>query len=112
MGMTSSRLVSALRDGWLGMMALLLITASASAQDQGKDPKESARAHYQHVPNWPVLPAGVSVGAVAGVGVDSHDNVFVFHRAARDWPASGVLDLKPIDEPTIAVFDGRSGALL
>ena len=52
------------------------------------------------------------LGSVAGVGVDSHGNVFVFHRAGRTWPESDVLDVTPIARPTIDVFDGHGGALL
>lgn len=67
---------------------------------------------YRVVHGWPILPDGEVLGSVAGVGVDSHGNVFVFHRAGRTWPHSDVLELTPIARPTIDVFDGRSGALL
>ncbi len=52
------------------------------------------------------------LGGVAGVGVDSRGNVFVFHRGSRIWPASGALAITPIAEATVAVFDGKSGVLL
>jgi peptidylamidoglycolate lyase len=90
---------------------LAVAVSQAAAQPPAADAGKS-RGPYQVVAGWPALPPGQTLGAVAGVGVDSHDNVFVFHRAGRDWPASGVLDLKPIAEPTVALFDGRSGALL
>ena len=38
---------------------------------------------YQVVHDWPQLPDGFVFGAVAGVGVDSHNHVFVFHRGSR-----------------------------
>ena len=41
----------------------------------------TARAGYEFVPGWPTLPDGEKWGEVAGVGVDSHNHVFVFHRA-------------------------------
>jgi hypothetical protein len=40
---------------------------------------------YRLVPNWPSLPNGVTIGQVAGVGVDSHGDVFVFQRGERVW---------------------------
>src|SRR3989441_13038904 len=40
---------------------------------------------YRVVHGWPDLPVGELLGAVAGVGVDSRDNVFVFRRAGRVW---------------------------
>jgi peptidylamidoglycolate lyase len=47
---------------------------------------------------------------VSGVGVDSHGDVFVFHRAGREWN-SDELDLTPIPRPTVLRFDGTSGVL-
>lgn len=38
------------------------------------------------------------------------DNVWVFHRAGREW--SDPMPEKPIDRPTIALFDGRTGKML
>ena len=38
---------------------------------------------YQVVHDWPQLPDGFVLGEVAGVGVDSHNHVFVFHRGSR-----------------------------
>ena len=67
---------------------------------------------YHVVHGWPVLPEGEILGAVAGVGVDAHDDVLVFQRAGRAWPASNVLDLTPITAATVLRFDGRTGALL
>ena len=93
---------------------LLLLSIDAFAGDAHATPAaESMHASAYHVVHgWPVLPEGEVLGSVAGVGVDSHGNVFVFQRAGRTWPASDVLDLTPIARPTIDVFDGRSGKLL
>ena len=38
---------------------------------------------YQVVHGWPQLPDGFALGQVSGVGVDSHNHVFVFHRGDR-----------------------------
>lgn len=51
---------------------------------------------YHVVHGWPQLPEGFALGQVAGVGVDSHNHVFVFHRG---------------DQP-ILCFDGKSGRLI
>ena len=67
---------------------------------------------YHVVHGWPVLPEGEMLGAVAGIGVDAHDDVLVFHRAGRTWPSSNVLDLTPIAGPTVVRFDGRTGVIL
>src|ERR1051325_3738650 len=67
---------------------------------------------YHVVHGWPIMPNGVSLGIVAGVGVDSHNRVFVFRRANRLWPNSGKLDLNPIPFSTVLVFDGKTGELV
>ena len=77
--------------------ALLLIPLAAS---------RAAGPRYEVVRDWPAL-EGKSLGLCAGVGVDSHGNVFVFHRNARSWSTPFPED--PISEPTISVFDGTSG---
>ena len=53
---------------------------------------------------------GQTLGLCAGIGVDSHNNVFVFHRNARVW--STPFPDAPIAEPTVSVFDGSTGKLL
>src|SRR5438094_10494015 len=72
----------------------------------------AASSGYHVVHGWPVLPKGEILGAVAGLGVDSHDDVLVFQRAGRTRPSSNELDLTPIAAPTVLRFDGRDGVLL
>jgi peptidylamidoglycolate lyase len=67
---------------------------------------------YHVVHGWPVLPDGYTLDIVTGIGVDSRENVFVFHRAGRTWPTTGPLDTTPIARPPVLLFDGRTGALL
>lgn len=63
---------------------------------------------YRVVRGWPILPEGYVLGQVCGVGVDSHEHVFAFHRAdhAGNKPAG------PIAAPTVMCFDGATGTLL
>jgi peptidylamidoglycolate lyase len=55
-----------------------------------------APASYQVVHGWPELPEGFVFGEVAGVGIDSHNHVFVFHRGIHP----------------LMCFDGATGKLL
>ena len=67
---------------------------------------------YNLVTGWPKLAEGVRLGQVSGVGVDSHRNVIVFHRAARVWSGEK-LDLDQlITSPTLLILDSETGALL
>lgn len=71
------------------------------AQD---DPPGTA---YRVVRGWPLLPEAFVLGQVSGVGVDSHNQVFIFHRAYHSWNRTD----EPITVPTIMSFDGDTGQL-
>jgi peptidylamidoglycolate lyase len=49
-------------------------------------------------------------GHVTGVGVDSHNHVFVFHRA--DHSILGKTFDEPISTPVVTCFDGKTGELV
>src|ERR1051326_3194724 len=72
----------------------------------------SPHFHYEVVHGWPVLPENTILDEVSAVAVDSHDDVLVLQRGGRKWPDSGPLDESPIPNPTVFVFDGRTGRLL
>ena len=67
-------------------------------------------AQYNVVHGWPILPEGRILGEANGVGVDSRNQVFVFHRAGRVW--TDPLPKEPIEAATIAVFDGNTGEMI
>src|SRR5437868_1264434 len=79
-----------------------IFAISTAAQQKSSEP-------YVVVHGWPVLPDGMVLGQVSGVAVDSHNHVFVFHRAENSWAADKT---QPIVSPTILCFDGASGKLL
>ena len=64
---------------------------------------------YSVVHGWPVLPDGMVLGQVSGVAVDSHNHVFIFHRAEGSWATDKT---HPIASATILCFDGVTGALI
>ncbi len=69
-----------------------------------------ADTHHEVVADWPKLPASLTLGLCAGVGVDAQNRVFVFHRSGRKW--SNPFPKEPIEAPTVSVIDGGSGRLL
>jgi peptidylamidoglycolate lyase len=40
---------------------------------------------YELVKNWPQLPEGYVLSQPGGIGIDTSQNVFVFHRPGRRW---------------------------
>ncbi|MFT4747873.1 MAG: peptidylamidoglycolate lyase [Congregibacter sp.] len=60
--------------------------------------------------SWPQLPAEIALGQATGVAVDSHNHVFIFHRAKREWVEP--FPEETIQEHTIFMFEGSTGNLL
>lgn len=94
-------------------LAAVAVTALVAPVEACRAAESSVRqaAHtgtYQVVHGWPVLPEGFRLGQVAGLGINSRDEVIVFHRADRSWLRSD----DPIARPTILRIDARSGELL
>ena len=97
-------------DGMKGGPLLLLFLTLLAAGCNRLATMESSppeRATYRVVHGWPILPDGHMLGQATGVGVDSRNHVFVFHRAGREWTDSFPSD--PIPAATVAVFDGVTG---
>jgi len=86
--------------------ALIAMLLAATAEAQPAPPVE----RYEIVHGWPELPPGEILGQATGVDVDSKGNVWVFHRAGREW--SDPFPIEPIDRPTVWVFHGQTGRLL
>lgn len=87
------------------LLALALAALPALSRGQQVDTPEP----YVVVHGWPELPAGFVLGQVSAVAVDSHNHVFVFHRAENSWAAD---KSHVIASPTVLCFDGASGKLL
>jgi peptidylamidoglycolate lyase len=90
--------------GSFASFALFAALSIAPASAQQKSPEPYAVVH-----GWPILPNGMVLGQVSGVAVDSHNHVFVFHRAENSWATDKT---HPISVPAILCFDGASGKLL
>jgi peptidylamidoglycolate lyase len=94
-----------------GLLLGAIVTFATGAQSTPA-PELARPQEYRVVHGWPVLPEGEVLGSVAGIGVDSRGEVFVFHQAGRTWPESDVLDSTPIPRPTVDIFDSHIGILL
>jgi len=92
-------------------VVLLLGLAKAGQMQEQNTLQATTASNYSVVHGWPVLPEGYVLGQVSGVAVDSHDHVFVFHRA--DSPSfSGDQPHRVIIPATVLCFDGATGKLL
>lgn len=64
---------------------------------------------YEEVKDWPRLPVGVEMGEAAGVAVDTHGHVFVFHRPGRGFDPTAT---EPLRDPAVLEIDAATGRLL
>ena len=69
----------------------------------------SAGPRYQEVKDWPSLPADVQLGEVAGVDIDSHGHVFVFHRPGRGYEPDAT---ELLAKPAVVALDAATGRLV
>ena len=67
---------------------------------------------YALVKDWPQLPEGFVLGNPTGIGIDTNQNIFVFHRARRKWPLIGSMPDSKIAIPTILMLDRQSGKII
>ena len=76
---------------------------------------EQSESNFTVVKNWPFYS---DFGQISGVGIDSYDNIYVFHRASRQWDSNTFsvnntfLGQGPITKETIVVLEPKSGSLL
>jgi peptidylamidoglycolate lyase len=88
-------------------MKRMLISAALALTAWSADGAPSSA--YQEVKDWPRLPPGVQFGEVAGVDVDRHGHVFVFHRPGRGFEPTATELLEP---PAVMMFDEKTGERL
>ena len=104
------------------MVAGFLAILPASNSAVFGQAEASAREPYVVVHGWPQLPADFALGQISGVGVDSHNHVFVFNRAENSSlclggeaacpPPAPTWQPGPIASPAILTFDGKTGKQL
>ena len=75
---------------------------------KGNDPF----TRYELVKDWPQLPSGFVLGNPTGIGIDSNQNIFVFHRAYRKWPANNIMPDSNISSNTILMLDRETGKII
>jgi peptidylamidoglycolate lyase len=69
-------------------------------------------SEYQLVKDWPQLPRGYELSQPGGLGIDTSQNIFVFHRPGRKWKL--LEDEFPdslISSNTILMIDRNTGGI-
>lgn len=76
----------------------------------GIDRKNNNSGSYEMTKEWSPI-KNLKIGSPAGIGIDSKENIFIFHRASRTWPLIGAMPSDFIKERTIIVLN-KNGKLL
>ncbi len=71
--------------------ALILAAAAWALPQAAAEPPGAPKPAYCLAADWPKLPADLELGQAAGLGIDSRDVVYVFHRGERSWGTAPAL---------------------
>lgn len=93
----------------LFLVAFLILSCKNS--EKSKIQQETNKSDsYVLVKDWPDLPDDFILGNPTGLGMNSKNNLVVFHRASRVWQEPMPKD--KIQENTITVIDRQTGKIL
>jgi peptidylamidoglycolate lyase len=95
---------------YLLALAAILVVIAYYTQPLKNGTGTDTQTRYELVNDWPRLPPGFSLGNPTGLGIDTQQNLIVFHRAGRTWPLFGMPE-EPINDKTLLVIDKNSGAI-
>ncbi len=74
------------RDTAARLLPVLILAATAWTLPQAAAQAPRApKPAYCLAAGWPNLPGNLQLGQAAGLGIDSHGLVYVFHRGERSW---------------------------
>jgi DNA-binding beta-propeller fold protein YncE len=101
-----------IRKQVFNIFGFILISGFGMSQTPGqKDPGH--KPGWVLESEWPKLPVGYSLSQPGGIGIDSKQNIFVFHRPGRRWKM--LEDEFPdslISSNTVLMIDRNSGKII
>lgn len=90
----------------------MFLSGCGNSQQKNTAKKASDTITYQLVKNWPLLQDGYVLGNPAGIGVDTAQNIFIFHRAGRKWPLFRPMPKSFIKSNTIILLYRQTGKII
>ncbi len=93
------------------MLSLIVTSFILSCQSKTTSKEFSNnQVPYELLKDWPQLGEDKRPGQPTGIGIDTNDHIFVFHRAGRKWttPFPG----EAITQNTVLELDNESGKII
>ncbi|MBC7888042.1 MAG: hypothetical protein H7Z13_09130 [Ferruginibacter sp.] len=91
---------------------LMLFNSCINLEQQNAGRTNGNVINYQLVKDWPQLPDGYTLGNPTGIGIDSNQHIFIFHRAGRKWPLLMPMPRSFITAKTVVMLDRQSGKII
>lgn len=98
-----------LRKNRLLLLFILFISCN-NIENSDKKNTDGDLSKYELVKDWPQLPKEYVLSQVTGVGIDTSQNIFLFHRTGRQWTEPFPDSL--ISANTILMLDRETGKIL
>lgn len=98
-----------LRKNLLLLLFMLFIRCN-NIENSDKKNIDGDLSKYELVKDWPQLPKEYVLSQVTGVGIDTSQNIFLFHRTGRQWTEPFPDSL--ISANTILMLDRETGKIL
>jgi DNA-binding beta-propeller fold protein YncE len=95
---------------FLYLLIPLQLLGCVNSEKKGIETNSSSTDHYELVNDWPNLPENFVLGNPTGLGINSENNIIIFHRADRIWEETMQED--KIRENPILTLNKQTGEIL
>ncbi len=94
------------------LACIIVVITTYIFQDKKIDRIENSAIKYELVKDWLKLPIQQKLGNPTGLGIDTNQNIFILHRAGREWPLLGSMPASYIKEKTVLQVEKETGKIL
>ncbi|MEO5893112.1 MAG: peptidyl-alpha-hydroxyglycine alpha-amidating lyase family protein [Ferruginibacter sp.] len=98
--------------GYFIIAGFVLSIGCNNSQQQHLENAIAGTFRFEPVKDWPGLANEYKLGNPTGIGIDTGQNIFVFHRAGREWPLLMPMPKSFITGKTIFMLERQTGKLL